>query len=108
MLLLALFIFAALFLLQQYLNKQEGNKKSVKAVIITPTLYITPTLIPILTPTPAPFVVLKKASYTIAIFGEYIAIFMWTEPMTATLTKSKQLSNSFKEYFNLMWKIAKK
>ena len=45
---------------------------------------------------------------TIAIFGEYIAIFMWTEPMTATLTKSKQLSNSFKEYFNLMWKIAKK
>ena len=45
---------------------------------------------------------------TIAMFGDYVVVFMWTEPMMATLTKSKELSNSFKEYFNLMWKIAKK
>ncbi|MBR9703116.1 hypothetical protein GOV10_03710 [Candidatus Woesearchaeota archaeon] len=44
---------------------------------------------------------------TIAIFGDYVAIFMWTEPLVATLTKSKELGESFKEYFNQLWKIAK-
>lgn len=44
---------------------------------------------------------------TIAIFGDYVAVFMWTEPLVATLTKSKELSNSFEEYFNQLWKIAK-
>ena len=45
---------------------------------------------------------------TIAIFGDYVAIFMWTEPMIATLTKSKSLANSFKQYFKVLWKISKK
>ncbi len=43
---------------------------------------------------------------TIAIFGDYVAVFMWTETMVATLTKSKQLSNSFKKYFDSLWGIA--
>jgi sugar-specific transcriptional regulator TrmB len=45
---------------------------------------------------------------TIAIFGDYVAIFMWTEPLVATLTKSRELSKSFEKYFELLWKIAKK
>lgn len=45
---------------------------------------------------------------TIVIFGEYVAILMWTEPMVATLTKSKQLSQSFRKYFEVLWKIAKR
>lgn len=47
---------------------QEKDKKSVKAVIIAPTIYIIPTLAPTLTP--IPFIVLKKTSYSIAIFGD--------------------------------------
>lgn len=42
---------------------------------------------------------------TIAIFGDYVAVFMWTTPLTATLTKSKQLSNSFRKYFEVIWKM---
>jgi sugar-specific transcriptional regulator TrmB len=45
---------------------------------------------------------------TIAIFGDYVATFMWTEPLVATLTKSKELSHSFIKYFELLWKIASK
>tara|TARA_Y100000310_G_scaffold289302_1_gene315603 strand:+ start:880 stop:1584 length:705 start_codon:yes stop_codon:yes gene_type:complete len=44
---------------------------------------------------------------TIAIFGDYVATVMWTEPMVATLTKSKELAESFINYFNLLWKLAK-
>lgn len=45
---------------------------------------------------------------TIAIFGDYVAVFMWTEPMVATLTKSKQLAASFQKYFEVLWKVSKK
>jgi len=44
---------------------------------------------------------------TIAIFGDFVAVLMWTQPMTATLTKSKQLSQSFKKYFEVLWKTSK-
>ncbi len=44
---------------------------------------------------------------TIAIFGDYVAVLMWTTPLTATLTKSKQLSISFKKYFDVLWKRSK-
>jgi predicted transcriptional regulator len=44
---------------------------------------------------------------TIAIFGDYVAVFMWTEPLVATLTKSKELSKSFEKYFELLWKVSK-
>jgi len=45
---------------------------------------------------------------TIAIFGDYVAVFMWTEPLVATLTKSKELSKSFLKYFEQLWKVAEK
>ena len=44
---------------------------------------------------------------TIAIFGDYVVFFIWTTPLTATATKSKQLSKSFKKYFDVLWKTAK-
>ncbi len=43
---------------------------------------------------------------TIAIFGNYVATLMWTQPMVATLTKSKQLSHSFKKYFEVLWNLS--
>jgi len=71
LLFLTLFIFAAFSLFQINLYKENFNKKSVKAAVVIPTAYptltLTPTLIPIPSPTP---IVLKKASYTIAVFGD--------------------------------------
>jgi sugar-specific transcriptional regulator TrmB len=45
---------------------------------------------------------------TIAIFGNYVAVFMWSEPLIATVTKSNELSKSFEKYFEHLWSIAKK
>lgn len=72
LLLLVFLLFAAFFLPQIYFNKQGENRRSVKSVIATPTTHTIPTLIPTLTPTinPTPLIVLKKASYTIAVFGD--------------------------------------
>ena len=61
------FLLAVLFLSQKYFNGQKSNKELVKSVIATPTIHVTPTLTPIPTPTP---IVLKKSSYSIAIFGD--------------------------------------
>lgn len=55
------------FLLPKYFLNTE--KKSVKSSVTVPTTIPTVTLTPILTLTPTPFV-LKKASYSIAIFGD--------------------------------------
>ena len=69
-----IFIFIAFFLSQNYFNKQETDKESVKAAVVTPTIQTTPTPTITLTPTPTPTamvsIILKKASYTIAIFGD--------------------------------------
>jgi len=89
--------------IDQYMREREKNKIHAKLLYVKGSKFIDNKMNEIKF-LPNEF----SQPSTIAIFGEYIAIFMWTEPMTATLTKSKQLSNSFKEYFNLMWKIAKK
>lgn len=72
LLFIAFFILAALSMLLVYLYRENSKKESVKAAIISPIIRIEPTLTPILTPTitPTPFIVLKKASYSIAIFGD--------------------------------------
>ncbi len=43
---------------------------------------------------------------TVAIFGDYVTILIWTNPLIATLIKSKDLSNSFKNYFEVLWKLS--
>ena len=42
-----------------------------------------------------------------AIYGNKIAIFVWHEPYHAILIKSKQVSDSYRHYFNALWKHAK-
>lgn len=78
----------AFFLKQTYFNNQ--TEKSVKSVVITPTIQIptsTPTSIP--SPTPTPPIVLKKSSYTIAVFGDSMVDTMGEklEYLQETLTK---------------------
>ena len=72
-LLILIFILVALFLSVEVIYKQE-QEDSVKGVIIAPTMQISSTLAPTptFTPTPIhiPFVTLRKASYSIAIFGD--------------------------------------
>ena len=72
LILLALFIFTGLSLFSIYLYRKNLNNSSVKAAIISPVISIEPTLIPTITPTitPTPFPALKKASYSVAIFGD--------------------------------------
>lgn len=42
------------------------------------------------------------------IYDNKVAIIIWSEEPTAFLIKSKQAYESYKNYFNLLWKIAKK
>lgn len=41
------------------------------------------------------------------IYADKVAIFIHEEPITIILIESKRLSNSYRSYFNLLWKIAK-
>lgn len=63
---------SAIFFLSRDFYSKYRDKKSVKALIIAPTIYIGLTLTPTLRPTitPIPVIVLKKESYSIAIFGD--------------------------------------
>ena len=72
LILITLFIFTGLSLFSIYLYRKNLNNSSVKAAIISPVISIEPTLIPTITPTitPTPFPALKKASYSVAIFGD--------------------------------------
>ena len=41
------------------------------------------------------------------VFGDYTAIFVWEEPYQAILIRSKALAQSYNNYFNGLWQIAK-
>ena len=43
----------------------------------------------------------------INIYSDKVAILMWYDPPTAVLIRNKEVADLFKEYFNLLWKIAK-
>jgi sugar-specific transcriptional regulator TrmB len=54
---------------------------------------------------------LSKEHYSPAstiIYGENVVIFLEEDPSLAILIKSKILSKSYKDYFNLLWSIAKR
>ena len=40
------------------------------------------------------------------IYGDKIAIIIWSEPPEAVVIKNKSVSDSFKYYFDLIWKKA--
>jgi len=44
----------------------------------------------------------------INIFGDKVAIIIWSEKPEAVMIENKALADSFKDYFNILWKIAKK
>jgi sugar-specific transcriptional regulator TrmB len=48
-----------------------------------------------------------SAPTTTFIFADKVAIIVWSETPFATLIKSKEVSKSYKNYFELLWKQAK-
>lgn len=44
---------------------------------------------------------------TTAIYDDKVASFIWTFPYYVILTKNKEVADSFRSYFELLWKIAK-
>ncbi len=42
------------------------------------------------------------------IYGDKTAIILWAEKPTAIVIKDKEITNGYRNYFELMWKIAKK
>ena len=44
----------------------------------------------------------------IDIFEDYVYIFLWEEKPFVYMIKNKTIAESFKQYFNFLWKIAKK
>jgi sugar-specific transcriptional regulator TrmB len=45
---------------------------------------------------------------SVNIYGEKTAIILWAEKPIAIVIKDKEITNGYKNYFELMWKIAKK
>lgn len=43
-----------------------------------------------------------------AVYGNNIAIFVWDEPYHAILIRSKQVAESYRQFFEALWKNAKK
>lgn len=43
----------------------------------------------------------------IDVFGDYVYIFLWEERPYVFMIKNKQVAESFKHYFEFLWKIAK-
>ena len=44
----------------------------------------------------------------IDVFQDYVYIFLWEEKPFVFMIKNKRIAESFKQYFNFLWKIAKK
>lgn len=41
------------------------------------------------------------------LYGDKVAIIVWSEPIIATVIKSKEVFKSYYNFFNILWKIAK-
>jgi hypothetical protein len=41
------------------------------------------------------------------IAGNMVAIIIWTTPPTGIIIESSEVADSYRKYFNLLWKIAK-
>ena len=42
------------------------------------------------------------------IYGDKVAIVVWSEPIIATLIRSKEVSKSYKQFFEFLWKNSKR
>ncbi len=90
--------------LEQYYKERKRKKIYAKLLYVKGTKFIYEHQLNEIRFLPTEF----SQPSTIVIFGDFVAIFMWSEPLVATLTKSKNLSNSFRKYFEVLWKIATK
>jgi len=45
---------------------------------------------------------------TMDIYGNKVAILMWTEPPEAVIIENKSVADSFRDYFEILWKSARK
>ena len=43
----------------------------------------------------------------VAVYGDKVAIFIWQEPYHVVLISNKDVSNSYKTHFDVLWRIAK-
>jgi HTH-type transcriptional regulator, sugar sensing transcriptional regulator len=52
----------------------------------------------------------EKYSYhtTTIIYGDMVGIIIYSEPFLATRTKSKELADTYRSYFEIIWEISKK
>ena len=48
-----------------------------------------------------------KSESVINIYGNKVAIIIWTDPPEAVIIKNKAAADSFKSYFDILWKAAK-
>ncbi len=48
----------------------------------------------------------NTSNTAVNIYGDKVAILMWSEP-TGVLIKNKDVANTFRKYFRLLWKIGK-
>ena len=49
-----------------------------------------------------------RSEAVINIYGNRVAIIIWTETPEAVVTKNKAVADSFRDYFEMIWKNAKK
>lgn len=49
-----------------------------------------------------------KSQSVVNIYGDKIAIIIWSEPLEAVVIKNKAAADSFRSYFEILWKTAKK
>ncbi|MFQ6009585.1 MAG: TrmB family transcriptional regulator [Candidatus Aenigmatarchaeota archaeon] len=49
-----------------------------------------------------------ESQSTTNIYGDKIAIIVWSDPPEAVLIKNKSAAEAYKHYFDMLWKIAKK
>lgn len=45
---------------------------------------------------------------TTAVYGDKVAIFIWSEPYSVALINDKEVARSYLSYFEVLWKLAKK
>lgn len=45
---------------------------------------------------------------TTVVYGHKVAIFIWTEPYNVTLVEDKEVADSYRAYFEALWRIAKR
>jgi sugar-specific transcriptional regulator TrmB len=48
-----------------------------------------------------------KSDAALDVYGDKIAILIWTDPPEAVIIKNKTAADSFREYFDIIWKVAK-